>query len=520
MKKSTKLGIGGFIALLGATVLSGCTQSFCSTDDKAHICYMYDFGVSEYYNEQNAENTRLPVRGFNNLFAAVNRPTDSNSGIGKADSTATKNGYGLPTDKYLVEFDTVVLQHAVTEYYNLKEEPATSAVKFEDVPASYISKVAMRTDANKDDSLVFVQDILDDCGYLKFADRVNEKQNKLFANYDEYANETRTLVATNVLTLDDLPSSEYVANYKSGLSNTISQYRSCIAITTDKYGYYGYGSNKDKTLITGKTWGDAWKKGFFEGLLVYPIAWCVDQLSNAFMGAGAGWAQLLAILVVTVVLRTIMLFTTGKQSEANAKMTALQPEIQKIQGKYPNANTNQYEKQRMAEDMQKLYKKHGINPLGSLIPMIIQFPVFICVWGGLQGAACLSSDTFLGLYLSMSVRDALFDKVMWTSAGGYGAITALVLFILLAVGQVISMLLPQWLQKRAAKSAARLGKNPAQKSQNNQMKWFMIIMAVMIIFMSFTIASAMGVYWLVGSLFQIGQTLVMNKITEKKKQKR
>ena len=463
MKKRTKLGIGGLGLLLGAMVLTGCTASFCSTNDKAHIMYMFDYGVSEYHNDAGTvDNPNAQVRGFENLYVSVNRPTVTQSGIGATDNDKNAVDYIKPTDKYLVELDTVVLQHAVVAYYNQHE--VSDKKNFTEVPATYISNVVSKPEqGDLDESKHYVQDILDEFGYLKFADSGSNKGNQLFYNYDEYSTETRALVADGVLTLYDLPSDEYVALYKTKMKNLINSYRSCIAITTDKYGYYGYGTTRDKTVIEGKSWGYAWKKGFLEGLLVYPIAWCIDSLTNTFRGINvSGLPQLLAILIVTIVVRLIILFAFGlKQSQNTAKMTALQPEIQKIQSKYPNANTNQYEKQRQAEEMSRLYKKNKINPLTTFLGMFIQFPVFICVWGGLQGAACLSSDAFLGLYLSMSVRDALFNGAMWKSGG---AVTALILFILMMAAQLISMILPMIFQKRAAKKAARLGKNPSAKS--------------------------------------------------------
>ena len=516
MKKRTKLGIGGLGLLLGAMVLTGCTANFCSTNDKAHIMYMFDYGVSEYHNDAGTtEKPNTLVRGFDNLYVSVNRPTDSQSGIGATDNDKNHQDYIKPTDRYLVELDTVVLQHAVVAYYN--EHEVDTKKNFSDIPASYISNVVSKPEGdNFDNSKHYVQDILDEFGYLKFADSGSEKGNVLFYNYDVYSQETRTLVSSDVLSLYDLPSDEYVTLYKSKMKTLINSYRSCIAITTDKYGYYGYGTSRDKTVIEGKSWGYAWKKGFLEGLLIYPIAWCVDSLANAFRGMNvSGLPQLLAILIVTIVIRLFILFAFGlKQSQNTAKMTSLQPEIQKIQAKYPNANTNQYEKQRQAEEMSRLYKKNKINPLTTILGMFVQFPVFICVWGGLQGAACLSSDAFLGLYLSMSVRDALFNKMMWKTGG---AVTALILFILMMATQLISMILPMIFQKRAAKKAARLGKNPSQKSQDNKQKYFLIIMFVMITFISFSTASALGFYWLVGALVTIVQTIISTKIAEKKK---
>ena len=520
MKKITKLGIGGLGLLLGAMVLTGCTASFCSTNDKAHIMYMYDYGVSEYKNDAGtSDNPNSPVRGFSNLYVSVNRPTVTQSGIGATDNDKNGAEYIKPTDRFLVELDTVVLQHATVAYY-MEHENISTSVNFDDVPATYISNIVSKpTEGELDSSKHYVQDILDEFGYLKFADTNSEKGNQLFYNYDIYLQETKALATSGVLTIDDFPSEEYVKLYKTKMKNIINSYRSCIAITTDKYGYYGYGTTRDKAVIEGKSWGYAWKKGFLEGLLVYPIAWCVDSLTNAFKGVNvSGLPQLLAILIVTIVIRLVILFAFGlKQSQNTAKMTTLQPEIQKIQGKYPNANTNQYEKQRMAEEMSRLYKKHKINPLITFLGMFIQFPIFICVWGGLQGAACLSSDAFFGLYLSMSVREALFNGTMWKTGG---AVTALILFILMIVAQFISMMLPMFFQKKAAKKAAKLGKNPAQKSQDNKQKYFLIIMFVFIIFISFSTASALGFYWFIGALVTIVQTIISTKIAEKKKQQK
>ena len=212
-----------------------------------------------------------------------------------------------------------------------------------------------------------------------------------------------------------------------------------------------------------------------------------------------------------------MLIVTIRQTSGNAKMQALQPEIAKIQNKYPNANTNNYEKQMMAQEMSKLYKKNKINPLSTLLVMIVQFPVFICVWGALQGSASLSSDSLLNLHLSDNINQVLFNGANWANGS---AVTALFLFLFMAGAQVVSMLLPQWIQKAKRKKVASLGKNPAQSEQQNRMKMFTYVMAAMIIFMGFMLPSAMGVYWFVGALFSIAQTLIIEKINSARMKKK
>ena len=237
------------------------------------------------------------------------------------------------------------------------------------------------------------------------------------------------------------------------------------------------------------------------------------------MGAGQGWAQLLAIFFVTLIVRSVMLLATFKQTTASSKMQELQPEISKIQAKYPNSNTNQYERQRMAQETQALYKKHKINPFTSIIVMIVQFPVFICVWGAMQGSAQLSSGSVLGLNLSESISSVLTTWSNWKDPAS-GVWTALGLFLLMAGAQTVAMLLPQWLAKAQKKKVAKLGRNPAQKESDNKMKWFTYIMLAMIIFMGFSLVSALGVYWFVGALFSIGQTLITHAIMNRKRKNR
>ena len=89
----------------------------------------------------------------------------------------------------------------------------------------------------------------------------------------------------------------------------------------------------------------------------------------------------------------------------------------------------------------------------------------------------------------------------------------------MAGAQTVAMLLPQWLQKAKAKKVAKMGVNPAQKSQSDKMKMFTYIMLAMIIFMGFSLVSAMGIYWFIGAVFSIAQTLIMQSITARQKKK-
>ena len=499
MKKRTKLTIGALAVVAGALLLSSCTTSFCSKNDKAHILYAFDYGVCDYYDaEHKPEGAVKAFESNDNLWYVINVPTSTSSGIGKTNTDADKAGIQKPSNTYYVKLDQLILEKALQ-----KSGLETSTVTLDKAVTA-----------------------LDKYGYLKF---ISEKDDSvLWDNWDSYNQQLRDMTKdpANGIKLDDLPTNDYLTLYKKDMNSLINSYRSCLAINTDDYGYYGYANgaqyrngDRVKVEIEAKSWGYAWKKGFFEGLLVFPIGWLTETFVTSFKNAGLsnGVPQLLAIFAITFIVRSLMLLVTIKQTSGNAKMQALQPEIAKIQNKYPNANTNQYEKQQMGAEMQKLYKKNKINPLSTLLVMIVQFPVFICVWGALQGSASLSTDALFNLHLSDSINNVLFNGANWSNGS---AVTALILFLLMAAAQVVAMLLPQWLQKASKKKVASLGKNPAQNQQQNNMKIFTYVMMAMIVFMGFTLASAMGVYWFVGALFSIVQTLIIDLINKKKAKKR
>ena len=524
MKKRTKLTIAGMTFLAGALLLSGCTASFCSNDDKAHILYAFDYGVCDYFSAENkpadldanGNPIAQPIfEGNDQIFYIVETSilNNANSGIGKTNADAAKADLQTPSNNYFVQLDKLVLKNALERQY---------------------SGIDLAT-ATYDQLLV----ALDNFGYLKYAPNDGGKLWDGWYDLNQTLKE-QSIVAGSGIVYDDLPTNDYLNLYKRDMESLIAPYRSCIAVEDGNYGYYGFkgGASYRKDIavklhdvnpkdydgkisaeIEKKDWGYAWKKGFFEGLLVYPIGWLTETFVNGFKNAGVvgGLAQLLAIFAITFIVRSLMLAVTIKQTAGNAKMQALQPEITKIQNKYPNANTNNYEKQMMAQEMSKLYKKHKINPLSTLLVMVVQFPVFICVWGALQGCAGLSSDSLFNLHLSDNINTVLFNGSNW---GNGSAVTALILFLLMAAAQVVSMLLPHWIQKMKRKKVASLGKNPAQNEQQNRMKMFTYVMMAMIIIMGFMLPSAMGVYWFVGAIFSIGQTLIIEKINSARMKKK
>ena len=122
MKKGTKIGLGIAALLLGAVALSGCTNSFCSTVDKAHILYGIEHGVCEYYATEEEAKARLPeeatesayrvgqVAGSNIYYYAT---LDNCKNLGKIQTAAAKSNIAVPSLSYYIEFDNYFLKQVV-----------------------------------------------------------------------------------------------------------------------------------------------------------------------------------------------------------------------------------------------------------------------------------------------------------------------------------------------------------------------------------------------------------------------
>lgn len=504
MTKKTINKITLFTALgLGAIVLISCTANFASNTDKSNIMYAYDMGSTRYASEgelmpSGTQKFEIDGKEFPNVYAWQDYTYDYHGGYARTLSHTDAQGVvasaiaskiNIPSDEYWSEMDKYTLKEAwrLTVKYDKKYEGRN-----EDI-------IQERNNVTKDDIIY----VLDEWGPIKFAGENDKGKQEPWKNWDKWTEELRKPESEGGIGYKNVPNADFTSLYKSFIETKVNNVRSCITIGGGDFGNFGW--NHNKVHIENKDWGYAWSKGFLEGLLVYPVAAMTEIFAHHF-GMG-GWGQLGSILLVTFIVRTFLALVSLKSTVGQQKMQMLQPELAKIQAKYPNADSNQAQKQRMSQEQMALYKKNKINPLGTLLVLIVQFPLFIGVWGGLQGSAALATDKFAGLYLSESIWNTLTNTIgLPSNVNGWW--TAFTLFILMAVAQFVAMKLPQWMQKAREKKLPKLSANPAQNKTQKQMKWFGYIMLVIIIFMGFTLPAGMGVYWLAGALFSIIQTVI------------
>lgn len=451
------LGVGVFGTLF---LVTSCTTSFVTVNDRAVL-------VDDYVSEN---------------FEDIN-------------DAAEEAGYFLPGDAYWDFIDT-----KVDEAFNY----AIANSETQDfVPDSYVESYLAYLEAETDEekeSLVNEKTLK---AVIKYAGYNSDGEEELWANFDSWTEE-----ATKDEELKDItPTDAYLTYFKSDVDDNTGD---ILTGLTPESGYYGI--DRD-TYVEGKTWSQAFSEfGFIEGLLVYPIGWLLYNFTLAFGVEGSG--QILAIFLVTLICRSIIVLASLNSSSNQMKMTELQPELQKIQAKYPNAKTNQYEQQKLAAEQQALYKKHDVHPFKQMLILIIQFPIFISVWGALQGSSILTMGSVFGLQLSTTTYTAI---AAWDFAGETPF--AIVLFILMAVAQFFSTRMSIWIQnwRKSRIVGSKTVKVQEDNTQSSMMKYLPWIMLVFIVFMGLNLPAAMGIYWFFGALISILQTFLTEFINSFKK---
>ncbi len=110
----------------------------------------------------------------------------------------------------------------------------------------------------------------------------------------------------------------------------------------------------------------------------------------------------LAIIALTIIVKAIFFPLSAASFRSMAKMRKLSPKIMEMKERYGD------DRQRMSQEMMKLYKKEKVNPLGGCLPVLIQMPVFLALYWTLMESVELRHAPFFGWIVDMSVRDPLF----------------------------------------------------------------------------------------------------------------
>ncbi len=197
------------------------------------------------------------------------------------------------------------------------------------------------------------------------------------------------------------------------------------------------------------------------------------KLLNFFYGFLANWG--LAIIMVTITVKTILYPLSKKQYKSAHAMRKMQPKMQRLKERYGD------DKQRMQQEMMKMYKEEGSNPFGGCLPMLLQFPIFIALYYVLFEAVELRHAPFFGWIQDLSVQDPYFVLPLLMGA---------------------SMYLMQKMQPTSPTM------DPMQQ------KMFQYLPVFFTVFMLF-FPAGLVLYWLCNNLISIAQQQYVNKKIEK-----
>ena len=333
MKRRAKIGLSLAAVAFGAVALSGCTKSFCSQVDLARMKYAFEPGISVIAPKKNGATIvfdsgeySYTINNCQYVIAGWEERTggDPHAGDFVLNYTVDTGETAQDVSKKLNYYNSILKDSRSAGYVTVDGNYLEYLKRFDYL--AFIEIFNKAANAKNDNVVV---DLATDEGlaafnrdvsYFSYARFVTSNYNSTWTNWNKFDTEARKeitaesplygkdlFVDVNELSVDECPSTDFIKFYKSKLNSFVAQYRTCLTTYTDKYGSYGY-SAKEGVFIEAKTWRDAWSKGFFEGLLVYPIGWLVDSLVLGFQGTGVtdGVAALLGIIFVTFIIRTLM----------------------------------------------------------------------------------------------------------------------------------------------------------------------------------------------------------------------
>ncbi|MCP3818126.1 membrane protein insertase YidC [Streptomyces sp. A3M-1-3] len=239
-----------------------------------------------------------------------------------------------------------------------------------------------------------------------------------------------------------------------------------------------------------------------------PVSWVIVQfhsLYGAIFGPDTGWAWGLSIVSLVVLIRICLIPLFVKQIKSTRNMQALQPKMKAIQDRYKN------DKQRQSEEMMKLYKETGTNPLSSCLPILAQSPFFFALYHVLSKIA--SNDT-IGVIneplLASAQKAHIFGAPLASkftdSEGAVAALNASLMDVRIVTAvMIVLMSLSQFYTQRQLmqKNVDLSVKTPFMQQQKMLMYIFPVIFAVM----GINFPVGVLVYWLTTNVWTMGQQM-------------
>ena len=223
-------------------------------------------------------------------------------------------------------------------------------------------------------------------------------------------------------------------------------------------------------------------EGLWTSFFVKPLAWVILKIGSLVKSNG------LAIIITCLLIRCALIPVTRKTAMQSEMMKKAQPELERLEKKYAGKETTE-DQQRKAQEMMMIYQKYKINPISGCLLAIIQLPLLFAFLEAINRTPAIFENKFLVFEMGTTVPKGIASGNYWY-----------IILIILILGTTYL-------------SFRKTLKDQSLSRQGGQMKFTLYFMLVLIAFASFSLPTALGLYWIASSTF----TIVQNLLVERKK---
>lgn len=235
--------------------------------------------------------------------------------------------------------------------------------------------------------------------------------------------------------------------------------------------------------------------GLFHEFIYQPLYNILIFLYNIVPGGDFG----IAIILITILLRTILVPVYKKQIESQQKLQILQPKIKELQEKH------KHDKERQTKELMELYKEHKTNPFSGCLPLIIQLIFLIAIYRILMN---ISSS---GLVAS--------PEELYSFISNPGSINQFFLFIVdLTKPSIVIAVLAATAQYFQTKMLMSSQPQKEKKSSGEEMdfaqimsKQMLYLGPVLTLIIGIKFPAGLSLYWLTSTLFMLAQQIMLSK---------
>ncbi len=226
--------------------------------------------------------------------------------------------------------------------------------------------------------------------------------------------------------------------------------------------------------------------GIWEFLFVKPLAYIILKLGNLVGNLG------ISVILIGLLIRLILLPFSYKNHKQSKSMQKVQQEMQKIELKYRGREDTEAMMMK-SQEMMAVYKKYNIKPMSGCLVAFLQLPIFFAFLQALYRVPAIFEDKLLGFNLGMTPSVGIANGNYWY----------ILIIVLIAISTYFSF-------KYSMNANGAMNTQPEMKNQMNMMT---NIMVVLIVVTSFTLSTAIALYWIVTYAFIAVQTFIFKKLS-------